>query len=291
VIAAQREPFLRVMREVYGDAMSEEEFDWWFDRNPVGPRLVTASEENGATLGVSAMSFFRMRLGGELRDVAFAVHAATVAAARGKGLWSALELHNEEEAKLGGAPCVLGFTNPMAGPILVGKLGWRDLCRLRIWVRPKRLRRTGRGELTGGAEPEFSERHAASDGVRGNRIAKDEAYLRWRYAESPRTYRLIESKDGFAVVGHAVHRGFSAGLVCELAGSGRARLLRRCVRAVDADIVIAFVNRGEERSYLAAGFVPTPESIRFIGKPLADGVELPASRGAWRFTLGDLDFF
>jgi hypothetical protein len=68
-------------------------------------------------------------------------------------------------------------------------------------------------------------------------------------------------------------------------------LLRRCVRAVDADVVIAFVNRGEERMYLAAGFAPTPESIRFIGKPLADGVELPARRDAWRFTLGDLDFF
>jgi hypothetical protein len=43
--------------------------------------------------------------------------------------------------------------------------------------------------------------------------------------------------------------------------------------------------------YLAAGFVPTPESIRFIGKPLGGGVELPARRDAWRFTLGDLDFF
>lgn len=291
MIAAQREPFLRVLREVYGGAMSEDEFDWWFDRNPAGPRLVTASEENGTTLGVSAMSFFRMRLGGELLDVAFAVHAATVPAARGKGVWSALELHNEEEAKRAGAPCVLGFTNPLAGPILVGKLGWRDLCRLRLWARPKRLRRTGRGGLAAGDEPRFTERHAGWDGTRGNRFVKDEAYLRWRYTDSPRTYRLIEGAGGFAVVGHAVHKGFSAGLVCELAGSGRVRLLRRCVRAVDADVVIAFVNRGEERHYIAAGFVPTPESIRFIGKPLVDGVELPARRDAWRFTLGDLDFF
>ena len=59
MIAAQREPFLAVMREVYGSAMSEQEFDWWFDRNPVGPRLVTASEDDGQVLGISAMSFFR----------------------------------------------------------------------------------------------------------------------------------------------------------------------------------------------------------------------------------------
>ena len=291
MIAAQREPFLRVLREVYGSAMSEAEFDWWFDRNPVGPRLVTESEEEGATLGVSAMSFFRMRLGGELHDVAFAVHAATLPGARGKGVWSALELHNEDQARRAGAPCVLGFTNPAAGPILVGKLGWRDLCRLRIWARPKRLRRTGRGGLRSGADARFGEGHAAMDGTLGNRIVKDEAYLRWRYEESPRAYRLIDGPRGFAVVGHTVHKGFAAGLVCELAGGGRTRLLRRLVRAIDADLVIAFVNRGEERHYAAAGFLPTPESIRFIGKPLRDGFDLPARRDAWRFTLGDLDFF
>jgi GNAT superfamily N-acetyltransferase len=291
VIAAEREPFLAVMRDVYGTAMSAAEFEWWFDRNPVGPRLVTASEDDGQLLGVSAMSFFRMHLGGVQRDVAFAVHAATTPAARGRGVWSALELHNEEQAARAGAPCVLGFTNPMAGPILVGKLGWRDLCHLRIWARPKRLRRTGRGGLRGGAGPRFEQRHAALDGTGANRFVKDAAYLNWRYADSPRAYRLVDAERGYAVLGHALHKGYSAGLVCELAGLGRASLLRRCVRAVDADIVIAFVNRGDERSYLAAGFVPTPESIRFIGKPLAEQVELPATRRAWHFTLGDLDFF
>jgi GNAT superfamily N-acetyltransferase len=291
VIAAQREPFLAVMREVYGSAMSDDEFDWWFDRNPVGPRMVTASEDDGEVLGVSAMSFFRLRLDGVERDVAFAVHAATTPAARGRGVWSALELHNEEVAARAGAACVLGFTNPMAGPILVGKLGWQDLCRLRIWARPKRLRRTGRGRLHDGSEPLFDERHASLDGTRGNRFVKDAAYLNWRYADSPREYRLLDGGRGYAVVGHALHKGYSAGLVCELAGRETAALLRRCVRAVDADVVIAFVNRGEERTYLAAGFVPTPESIRFIGKPLANGVQLPARRDAWRFTLGDLDFF
>ena len=46
-----------------------------------------------------------------------------------------------------GSTMALGFTNPMAGPILVGKLGWDDLYRLRLWARPLRLRRTGAGGL------------------------------------------------------------------------------------------------------------------------------------------------
>jgi hypothetical protein len=64
------------------------------------------------------------------------------------------------------------------------------------------------------------------------------------------------------------------------------------VNAVDADLAVAIVNPGERRAYLAAGFVPTPRTIRFIGKRLTDDAPaLPKKRRAWRFTLGDLDFF
>ena len=49
------------MRETYGSAMSEAEFDWWFGRNPAGPRILSSARENGAPLGVLAMSCFRMR--------------------------------------------------------------------------------------------------------------------------------------------------------------------------------------------------------------------------------------
>jgi hypothetical protein len=52
------------------------------------------------------------------------------------------------------------------------------------------------------------------------------------------------------------------------------------------------VNPGEERRFLAHGFVPTPRTIRFIGKRLSgDAPPLPKRRDAWHFTLGDLDFF
>ncbi|HVA30186.1 MAG TPA: hypothetical protein VMU58_02855, partial [Gaiellaceae bacterium] len=62
--------------------------------------------------------------------------------------------------------------------------------------------------------------------------------------------------------------------------------------AVDADLAVAMVNPGEERTYLAAGFVPSPRTIRFIGKRLThEAPPLPHDRSAWRFSLGDLDFF
>ena len=273
---ARRDDFLALMQETYGEAMTPAEFDWWFDRNPAGPRILNeAREEDGTPLGALAMSFARMSGG----LAAFAVHAVTTPAARGRGVFSALELHNEQEAAEAGATWALGFTNPIAGPILVGKLGWEDVTTLRVWVRPKRLRWRGDGRLRG--EPGVGKLETRT--YRAHHILRDADYLRWRYAESPREYAQI----GDVVVRHAKWQGYSSAVVCE-----HGRDLRRAVAAVEADIAAAMVNPGEEPRFLAAGFLPTPRTIRFIGKRLtADAPELPKQRDAWHFTLGDLDFF
>ena len=275
---AERDEFLVLMQETYGEAMSAAEFDWWFDRNPAGPRILNAArDDDGSALGVLAMSFARMTNG----LAAFAVHAVTTPAARGRGVFSTLELGNEEEAAAAGAGWALGFTNPMAGPILVGRLGWEDVTSLRIWVRPKRLRRRDGGRVRSPSVEPFQ----GSRSLPGHHLLRDAEYLNWRYADSPRSY----ARFGDVVVTHARWHGYSSAVVCE---HGGASMLRRAVGAVDADIAVAMVNPGEERTFLTAGFVPTPRTIRFIGKRLRDDApELPKQRDAWYLTLGDLDFF
>ena len=288
VAPARRDEFLALMQENYGASMSTEEFDWWFDGNPAGPRILNeARDDDGTALGVLAMSGARMSQG----LATFAVHALTTPAARGRGVFSTLELHNEEEAARGGATWALGFTNPMAGPILVGKLGWEDVCSLRIWIRPKRLRRRGEGRFRVAAScPPFAVRHEVS--FDAHSFVHDVAYLDWRYAHSPREYLRVDGDDGWAVVSHAIWHDYSSAVICDAAGRGLPALLRRCVSAVDADLAVAMVNPGEERTYLAAGFAPTPRQIRFIGKRLTeDAPQLPKQRKAWRFSLGDMDFF
>ena len=273
---AGRDEFLALMAGTYGRAMTAAEFDWWFDRNPAGPRILNAArDDDGTLLGALAMSLARFDNG----LAAFAVHAVTTPAARGRGVFSTLELHNEQQAAAAGAQWALGFTNPMAGPILVGKLGWEDVASLRVWVRPKRLRRRAQGGLPG------NDVVLGPRTLDGRHILRDNAYLDWRYADSPRAYASF----GDVVVTHALWHGFSSAVVCE---TGTGRELRRAVRAVDADVAVALVNPGEERTYLAAGFVPSPRTIRFIGKRLSDDAPaLPHDRRAWRLSLGDLDFF
>ena len=268
---AEREDFLALMEETYGTSMPPAEFDWWFDRNPAGPRILNAAVDDGVALGALSMHFARLDNGLH----AFAVHAVTTPAARGRGVFSTLELHNEEQAAEAGARWALGFTNPMAGPILVGKLGWEDVTSLRIWVRPKGLRREGRVR-----ETDVEPRPRA---LPAHHIVRDAEYLRWRYADSPRPY----AQAGDAVVTHATWHGFSSAIVCE-----HGRGLERALRHVDARLAVAMVNPGEERRFLLHGFVPTPRTIRFIAKRLTeDAPPLPKRRDAWHFTLGDLDFF
>jgi hypothetical protein len=163
----------------------------------------------------------------------------------------------------------------MAGPILVGKLGWEDVTSLRIWARPKGLRKDGRVRETP-VEPR-------PRSLPAHHVVRDEEYFRWRYSESPRPYAQVDD----AIVTHATWHGFSSAIVCE-----HGRGLERALRRVDAQIAVALVNPGEERRFLLHGFVPSPRTIRFIGKRLADDAPpLPKRRDAWYFTLGDLDFF
>jgi GNAT superfamily N-acetyltransferase len=289
----QRGDFLGLMREVYGHAMSDEEFDWFFERNPAGTGVASTAEEDGRVLGVLAMSFARVLVDGREEPVAFAVHAVTHPASRGKGIFSRLELRNEERAADAGAALALGFTNPMAGPILVGKLGWRDLYRMRLWARPLVPWLRG-GE--GGTLERFDGRHeAAWRAVAprwGNCLVRDAAYLNWRYADAPKPYRILGSERGYAVLGEAEQKGVRSAVVCDLVGPPReARsLLRRCLRAVPPGprVAIGVPAPGQRAAYVSLGFVPTPMSIRVIGKPLREGASLPTR---WHFAPGDTDFF
>ena len=138
---ARRDEFLALLQETYGTAMSSAEFDWWFDRNPAGSRILNEARDDDRTV-LGVLSMYPARMDSGLQS--FAVHAVTAPQARGRGVFSTLELHNEQEAAAMGAQWALGFTNPMAGPILVGKLGWEDVTSLRIWVRPKGFRKGGR---------------------------------------------------------------------------------------------------------------------------------------------------
>jgi GNAT superfamily N-acetyltransferase len=284
---AHRDEYLRLLRVAWGDAaLSGDEFDWWFARNPTGS-LMSVARTDGRVIGVASHSLYRMVLEGEERLATFSVHATTDDSARGQGIFPALERRHEEQAEARGAAVVLAFASKPTEPIFLGPLGWTEVGRLRIWARPLPgfLRPRSRAEAI--ERFEFDGDAAASW---PNHIVRDATYLNWRYLDSPRGYRALGYGDGYAVLGHKRHRGTPIALVADLVGEPRP-LLQACLAAARRGSRAVFAVPAPEHraAYAALGFVPSPLSLHFMGKPLA-GTLSPDPR-AWRFTLGDTDFF
>ena len=117
---------------------------------------------------------------------------------------------------------------------------------------------------------------------------RDAQHLNWRFVDSPRGYRTLRSGDGYAVVGRTRYRGIETAVLADLVGGSR-ELLRRAVAAGAGRLMIALPAPEQRSLFLSHGFVPAPYTIRFLGKPLTG--KLDADPSAWRFTLGDTDFF
>jgi GNAT superfamily N-acetyltransferase len=326
-----RASLVSLLARVGTTQLSDEEFAWWFDRNPAGEGIVSLAVDEGEVVGVAAMSFFRTRLNGVETRLAIPVNVATDARYRGQGVFSTLQEQNEEAAAASGSPLTVTFPNAKSYPIFVKRLGWIDLPRLRLWARP--LRASGVARYLLGRPGERGGMRTPSGGVRtlhgfevrplerfgsdldelgrraaqgyGSHFARDADYFAWRYLDSPRDYRCFGAfrgsmLAGVAVVGHTFKHGVSAGFLADLVAApedGRAvrALVARAVAEVkggaDALVLLPPAARAHRRALVRAGFAPTNTKLRFIGKPLHDGAHVDTRADAWHFTLGDFDFF
>jgi GNAT superfamily N-acetyltransferase len=284
---AEREDYLRLLRAAWGgETLTDDEFDWWFERNPAGS-LMSVARANGRVVGVASHSLYRMVLDATERLAAFSVHATTDASARGQGIFPALERKHEDEASARGAAVVLAFASKPTDPIF-RSLGWTPIARLRMWARllPAVLRPRSSADRV---ERFGWETDAAV--AWPNHIVRDAEYLNWRYVDSPKGYQCFGTEGGYAVLGHKSRRGQPIALVADLVADDPDPLLRACLAAASRDTraVFALPASDQTRAYARLGFVPTNRSLNFMGRELTGG--LNRDPAAWRFTLGDTDFF
>jgi GNAT superfamily N-acetyltransferase len=279
------EDYVGLLGQAWGhQGLSAEEFSWWFLDNPAGS-LMSVARIDGRVVGVAGHTLLRMVLGGEERLASFSVHATTLPEARGLGIFRELELKHEREAQERGVAVVLAFASAPTAPIFLGPLGWTEIGKLRIWARPAVGRR--------GDEPaqgfDFEGDAAAAW---PNHVARDREHLQWRYAASPRGYTTLRSPNGYAVVWpRKGHRGRAIAVLADLAAPADEQhaLLLRAARASRAHVLFGLPAPGQRGAFLRAGFLPTNRTLHFMGKPLAG--RLDTDPAAWRFTLGDTDFF
>ncbi|MGH3065070.1 MAG: GNAT family N-acetyltransferase [Gaiellaceae bacterium] len=329
--ADRRAALVSLLARVGTTQLSDEEFAWWFERNPAGEGIVSLAVDAGEVVGVAAMSFFKTALNGVETRLAIPVNVATDPRYRGQGVFSTLERENEAAAAASGSPLTVTFPNGASYPIFMSRLGWIDLPRLRLWARPLRAgavvryalgragQRGGLGSPSAGARtirgfevrvvdrfgPDMDELGRRAAAGYGRHFVRDAEYFNWRYLDSPRDYRCFGAYRagelaGVAVVGHTFKHGVSAGFLADLVaapgGGPEVRaLVSRVVAEVrggaDALVLLPPRSRAQRRALILTGFAPTNTRLRFIGKPLADGASIDESADAWHFTLGDFDFF
>jgi GNAT superfamily N-acetyltransferase len=279
---ADREAYLGLLRDAWGErATSGDEFDWWLARNPAGS-IVSVARMDGRVVGAAAHSLLPMVVDGERVTASWSLYAVTHSSARGRGVFAALESRNEREAAERGAALSLTFPNDLTARVFLGRLGWTEIGRLRAWARPLLAQAPGPADL--------GSFDSADDAAAGwpNHVVRDATYLNWRFVDSPRGYRVLRSADGYAVVGRTRYRGVETAVLADLVG-GSKDLLRRAVSAASGRLMIALPVREQRSAFLSLGFVPAPYTLRLLGKSL--GGKLNADPSAWRFTLGDTDFF
>jgi GNAT superfamily N-acetyltransferase len=263
----RRADLVALLARVGTTQLTDDEFRWWFDRNPAGEGIVSLAVDGDDVVGVAAMSFFRTALNGSVTRLAIPVNVATDPRYRGQGVFSTLERENEAAAAASGSPLTVTFPNGASYPIFVTRLGWIDLPRLRLWARPLRasavvryvLGRPGarvgglrardessrvvRGLEVRGIErfgADFDAVGRAAGSAYGNHFVRDAEYFNWRYLDSPRDYRCFGAYRGgalvgAAVVGHTFKHGVSAGFLADLVlAPGDSQAIRALLaRALD----------------------------------------------------------
>ena len=282
--ASHRDDYIRLLAEAWGArGLTTEEFEWWFGRNPEGSILRTALVD-GQVAGVGAHMLARMVIGGEERRVSFSCHAVTSPAASGRGIFTELQRALDQAAEEQGLEVVLGFGNEVTNPVFFDRLRWSDVAHYRIWARP--VVRQGR-DVAGALDAEGD----AAMRWR-NHVVRDGRYLGWRYGDSPRPYVTVRSDNGYAVVWPSKPFGSrTIAVLSDLVAPPKEvpGLLRRAAGAARSRLMFGLPAPGQRGAFARAGFAPTHLTMHLIGRGLNGPLDLDPA--AWRFTLGDADYY
>jgi GNAT superfamily N-acetyltransferase len=158
--AADADGILELRRRCFGDVDRErlrpDVWRWQFVDNPAGAGYIRLADHAGLVVGQYAAIPTRFRVGGVDRTLAMSCDTMTHPAYQKQGIFVTLarELY-AAIAERHGITTVWGFPNDASHPGFVGKLGWFDVHRFPLRVKPLRsgrvLRRYLRSRVLSGA--------------------------------------------------------------------------------------------------------------------------------------------
>lgn len=297
-------------------------FRWKHLENPFGPSFMLVAEAQGRLIGLRAFMRWRFQAGRQTLQAVRAVDTATHPDYQGMGVFSRLT-QEALETLAGQADFVFNTPNDASRPGYL-KLGWQDVGRVPVAVRPRRPLRLLRG-LQSAADPRARPGVMAEPAgrvlERGEEVARllaqaraddtrlhtprDLPYLRWRYGSAPLLdYAAVVEEEADRLRGLAIFRVRPRKALWESTVSEVLvpfddrgmirRLLRRVAAAAPVDHLTlrAAGGRHAVTDAVRAGCLPAPGGIRLVVKPLRPGLRPDATElRTWALSLGDLEVF
>ena len=303
-VPEDRDQVMAVAASALGWADDERDrafFRWKHEENPAGPSPAWIAIDAGEV--VAFRTFLRWGFegpGGQLLQMARAVDTATAPSHQGRGLFTRLTLQAVDDLTAAGVDAIFNTPNDQSRPGYL-KMGWHQLGRPTIGMRPSSLRRLPILRQARTASEKWSEPctigEPAADALQDPEIAalaphagstwatpRSAAYLAWRYRFEPLHYRVVEAGGGL-VVFRVRRRGPAreVAIVEWLAPRPDRVALGKLVRAA-GDYAVG-VGLGARH-----GLLPLPRKGPIVTwRPLAR-TTVP-SLGDLAFSLGDLELF
>ncbi len=307
---------------------------WKHVDNPFGrsPVLVATDDGGGGQIvGLRAFMRWTWRADGQDVPAVRAVDTATHPEYQGCGIFKRLTLRLLDDLEAdGSAAFVLNTPNSKSKPGYL-KMGWSEVARFPVAIRPKRpvriLRGVGfsspsgpSGAADGGMNPTLRASDTEGLAVEGLAAALERvtspprrlhtrrtlAYLRWRYADIPGLPYAIDAEtkgEAGAVVVSRLNqmRGLVELRVCELLHTPDAegkrlakRLLRDRLRRQPHDFASLMPGPGEGWAALRRGFVTVPRSgLTLTARPIGKTAIKPdpLRLESWALSTGDVELF
>jgi GNAT superfamily N-acetyltransferase len=279
-------------------------FRWKHEENPFGPSPAWVATDGDRVVGFRTFLRWEFVVDGEVVRAVRAVDTATHPAYRGRGIFTDLTMAALDDLRAEGVAFVFNTPNDQSRPGYL-KMGWREVGRLPVHVRPSSLRglaRVARSRVPADLwSAPCSAGVPATDAtgledlvasqmpVDGIATARSAAFLRWRYGFAPLGYRALVDDSGIAFFrvrrrGSALEAGLCEVLVPGDDHADAAGLARRAAIASGADHAVVLGGRARRPpSFLAApGAGPVLTHL-----PLASTERPPLDR--WRLALGDVE--
>lgn len=293
---------LKVLKASLGETSSKKTEEVWSYKhidNPFGKSLVLVAEEGGEILGVRAFMRWKWQKGIKTYSAFRAVDTATHPAHQGKGIFKKLTLRALEIGKDRGDHFVFNTPNSQSKPGYL-KMGWEEVDRLKIQLRPIDLLRFKNCELKyhimGKKEESIGLFNTHLDSQREtNRLftPKNLDYLKWRYLNNPlQSYVVIFDPEYFFAGYVKKRKRFDEFRVSEaivsIAGrkSAKSRILE-LAGSSGAKVLSISPNAGINFTTAVTGkFGPT-----LTYKPVCLNQSEFLNLKTWAYSLGDLELF